>query len=276
VKVAVLALFGYGALFAQPAATAPDAAEIIRRSVDRDRLNFELLRNYTYTEVEEERQYDKAGHLKKTESLTYDIQFVGERTYAKVVARDGKPLSESEARKEQEKVDRELRKRQGETPEEKAKAEKEREKAREFARELPDAFNFKLIGEEILSGKLAWVISGEPKSDYHARDQLAKVVTKMRGKVWVDQSDYQWVKIEAEAIGTLSFGLGLLRIGPGSIVEFEQRRINDEVWLPASGKFKVDGRLALLKPLHTEIQLRFQDYKKFRVQSVFTAETGEQ
>jgi hypothetical protein len=274
VKAAILAVLASVAVSAQPAEKAPDPAEIIRRSVDRDRRNFELLKDYTYTETEEDRDYDKSGHLKKTENQTYEIFNLGGRTYAKVIARNGKPLPESDARKEQEKMDREVRRRESETPQETARLEKEREKQREFVKELPDAFTFKAVGEEMIGGKPAWVISGEPKPDYHPRDMLAKVVTKMRGTVWIDKSDYQWVKVQAEAIGTLSFGLGLLRIGPGSIVEFEQTRVNDEIWLPASGKFKVNGRVALLKSLHSEVELRFQDYKKFQAQSVFTAETG--
>ncbi|MBV8842413.1 MAG: hypothetical protein JO307_06340, partial [Bryobacterales bacterium] len=260
-KLIILLLAGCAAFPAQPGENAPNPAEIIRRSVDRDRRNFELLKNYTYTETEEDRDYDKSGHLKKTESETYEIFNLGGRTYAKVVARNGKPLSETEARKEQDKMDREIRKREGETPQEKAKLEKEREKQREFVKELPDAFTFRLAGEETVSGKPAWVISAEPKPEYHAKDALAKAVTKMRGKVWIDKSEYQWVKVEAEAIGTVSFALGLLRIGPGSILQFEQTRVNDEVWLPASGKFKVDGRLALLKALHSEVELHFRDYK---------------
>jgi hypothetical protein len=276
VRAAFLALIVNCVAFsADPVENAPDPAGIVRRSVDRDRRNFELLKNYTYTETEEDREYDKAGHLKKIESETYEIFFLGGRTYARIVARNGKPLSDKDARKEQEKLDREIRKREGETPQEKAKLEKEREKQRAFVRELPDAFDFKLVGEDVVSGKPAWVISGEPKPDYHARDELAKVVTKMRGKVWIDKSEFQWVKIQAEAIGTLSFGFGLLRIGQGSIVEFEQTRVNDEVWLPASGRFKVDGRLALLKPLHGEVELRFQDYKKFQAKSQFTVEAEQ-
>ena len=271
--VLVLALGGNACLRAQ---TPPDPADLIRRSVERDRRNFELLKNYTYTETNEEHEYDKSGRLKKTESETYEVLILGGREYAKLIAKDGKALSESEARKVQEKLDREVRRRERETPQEKAKLEKERQQQRDFAKELPAALDFKLIGEENISGKPAWVISGEPRPDYRARDQLAKIVTKMRGKVWIDKSELQWVKVEAESIGTLSFGLGLLRISPGSILQFEQTRVNDEVWLPASAKIKANGRVALLKAVHADVDIRFQDYKKFQAQSQFTVEAENQ
>jgi hypothetical protein len=256
--------------------SAPDPSDLIRRSVERDRRNFELLKNYTYTETAEEHEYDKSGRLKKTESETYEVLILGGREYGKLIAKDGKALSESEARKVQEKFERELRRSAQETPQEKAKLEKERQKQRDFAKELPAAFDFKLIGEENISGNPAWVITGEPRRDYRARDQLAKVVTKMRGKVWIDKSELQWVKVEAESIGTLSFGLGLLRISPGSILQFEQTRVNDEVWLPASAKIKANGRVALLKAVHADVDIRFQDYRKFQAQSQFTVEAESQ
>lgn len=256
--------------------TPPNPADIVRQSVERDRRNFELLKNYTYTETNEQKDYDKSGRLTKTESETYEILTLGGREYGKLIARDGKPLSEKDARRIQEKFDRELKRAENETPQEKAKQEKERQKQRDFANELPAAFDFKLIGEETISGRPVWVITAEPKPDYHARDQIAKIVTKMRGKVWIDKTELQWVRVEAESIGTLSFGLGLLRIGPGSVVHFEQTRVNDEVWLPASGNIKVNGRLVLLKGVHAEVDFRFQDYKKFQAQSQFSVEAETQ
>jgi hypothetical protein len=256
--------------------SAPNPADIIRQSVERDRRNFELLKNYTYTETDEERDYDKAGHLKKTESETYEILILAGREYGKLIARNGKPLSDKDARNVQEKLDRELKHRQNETAQDKAKLEKERQKQRDFANELPAAFTFKLIGEETIAGRPVWVISGEPRPDYHAREQLAKVVTKTRGKVWIDKSEFQWVKLEAELIGPISFGLGLVRIAPGFTLQFEQTRVNDEVWLPASGSIKGNGRLALLKSLYVEEDFRFQDYKKFQAQSQFSVEAETQ
>ena len=87
----------------------PNPAEIVRQSVERDRRNFELLKNYTYTETDENREYDKDGHLKKTESETYEVLTLGGREYGKLIARDGKPISEKDARRIQEKFDREVK-----------------------------------------------------------------------------------------------------------------------------------------------------------------------
>jgi len=51
-------------------------------------------------------------------------------------------------------------------------------RAPQVLNEVPDAFNFTLVGEEQVSGKPAWVISAEPKPGYRAKERLAKVIEK--------------------------------------------------------------------------------------------------
>jgi len=252
----------------------PDAKEIIRKSIDRDLFNFDRLKDYTYTERDESRAYDMHGKLKKTEVETNEIFFLGGHDYARLVGRDDKPLSEKDARKEQEKLDKEIQKREHESAEEKAKIEKERREERKFLNEVPEAFNFQLVGEEEVSGKPAWVILAEPKPNYHIKDGRAKFITKLRGKVWIDKSEYQWVKVDAEAMDKVSFGFHMVQIEPGATLHFEQTRINDEVWLPAAAKVYVNARLALFKKLHSEVDIQFRDYKKFQADSHLLGDEG--
>jgi hypothetical protein len=54
-------------------ASAQDAAEIVRKSLDRDQSNFERLKNYTYQQRSEAREYDSNRKLKKTEVETFEI-----------------------------------------------------------------------------------------------------------------------------------------------------------------------------------------------------------
>jgi len=262
------------ALLFSSVAFGQDAKEIVQRSVQRDLLNFERLKNYTYIEHDEERSFDKHAKLVKTQRQTYDVLILGGHDYEKLIERDDKPLSPGDAHKEQEKMDKEIEQRKRESADDKAKIEKRRREQRKFLDEIPEEFNFQLLGVENVSGKPAWVITADAKPGYRAKDTAAKLIAKMRGKVWIDQGEYQWVKIEAQAIGTLSYGFGLLKINPGATVRFEQTRVNDEVWLPASASIKVDGRAALFVGIHSEIDMRFRDYRKFQAESQLL--TGEE
>jgi hypothetical protein len=245
----------------------PDAGAIVRKSLERDFYNFNSVKDYTYVEREEDREYDGNGRLKKTESSTEEVLILAGRPYEKEIAKNDKPLSEKDARKEQEKMDRELVKREHMSASDRAKVEKEREEERAYLREIPDAFRFRLAGEENVSGQPAWVVEAEPKPGYQPKDSKAKVLTKVRGRFWITQRDNRWVKIQAEAIEPLSFGLGLFRIAAGGAFTFEQKRVNDEVWLPTHILIRGEARLAYLKKVHAEIEITYRDYKKFQTDS---------
>lgn len=253
-------------------ANAQSAIEIIRRAVDHDSINFERLKDYTYHERQEEREYDANGDVKKKEAETRDVMILAGRPYERLIARDDKPLSPNEARKEQQKADRELERREHMSGDERTKIEKNRQEARKFMNEVPNAFVFHVLGEEKVSGKPAWVIQCDSNPGFHPQDARAKVLSKIRGKVWIDQSEYQWVKAEMEAVDTLSFGLGLFRVAPGGLMSFEQTRVNGEVWVPTRAFIRADARLAYVKKVRAEIEITYRDYKKFQADSHMVAD----
>lgn len=246
---------------------AQDATEIIRRSLAHDADNFERVKDYTYLARQEEREFDKSGKAKSTESQTYDISILAGRRYERLVGENDKPLSSKDQKREQEKLDRELAKRQKETPEERAKLEKERTGNRRYLQEVPSAFKLSLLGTEVVSGKKTWVIAAEPKPGYKPSLDRAKLLTKIRAKIWIDQAEYQWVKVDAEAIEPLSFEFGLFRIAPGGQLHFEQTRINDDVWLPSLLSASADARIGYLKKVRGDINVTYRDYKKFQTDS---------
>jgi hypothetical protein len=248
-----------------------DATNIMKRSIDRDFDNFEQQKNYTYQQHQQDREFDAKGSVTKTETETSEVLILGGRPYEKVVEKNGKPLSENDARKEQEKMDRELARRLNLSAAQKAKLERERVENHKYVRQLPDAFNFTLQGEETVSGKRAWVIDAEPKPDFKPTTPQARFFTKMRGRIWVDQSEYQWVKAEAEILETISMGLALFRLAPGGLIRFEQTRVNDELWLPAHVYIRAEARVAYVKKIRTEIELDYKDYKKFQSESRMVA-----
>lgn len=253
-------------------ANAQSAVEIIRRSIDRDTSNFERQKDYTYQQRQEERELDAQGNLKKTEVETRDVMILAGRPYQRLIARDDKPLPEKEARREQEKADRELERREHMTAADRERLDKSRREARKFLNEVPDAFHFQLLGVEQVSGKPAWVIQCDPNPQFRPRDLRAKVLAKLRGKVWIDQAEYQWVKAEMQAVDTLSFGLGLFRLSPGGTISFEQTRVNGEVWLPTRAFIRADARLGYVKKIRAEIEITYRDYRKFQADSRMVAQ----
>lgn len=265
-----------------PLSSAQDAAEIVRKSVNLDSSNWDLARNYTFIERNVRKNFDSSGNLKTTESETHEILILYGQPYNKLIARNDQPLPEKEAKKVQEKLDKLVVEREHETPEQRAKRladfENRRRKQRELFREVPEAFDFRITREEKVNGHDTWVIEARPRQGYKARDPVAaRVFPKVAGTLWIEKSGYQWVKVEMETQDTISYGLFLARLAKGTRVEFEQVRVNDEVWLPLRIHGRANARLALVKKMNTEIDVTFKDYRKFQSDSrvVSTAEVPE-
>lgn len=251
---------------------APDAIEIIRRSVDRDWTDYDSRKNYTYQQRTELRQYSRDGALASIRSETHEVMILGGRPYERLTARNDRPLATRDARKEQEKLDRELIKRQHESPAARARLTRERAEDRAFIREIPDAFTFRLLENTTIGNQPAWVIEAEPKPGYRPAHSQAKNFAKLRATIWIEQATYHWVKVDAQALDTISAGFGMLRVAPGGTLHFEQARVNDEIWLPSAILVRFEARLALVKKLRGEIDVRYSEYRKFQSDSKIVAE----
>jgi hypothetical protein len=242
--------------------------ELFRVVAAKDEENEKLLHNYTYIERDEEHKLDGKGQVKSTEAKTYEVMELYGEQVQRLIEKDDKPLPEKEQAKEEEKLQKIIDKRKNESEEERKKREekeeKDRENGRKFVREIADAYNFKLVGTELVGGHEAWVIDGEPRPGYEPHMKEAKFLPKFHGRVWIDKDDLQLAKMDVEAIDTISVGLIVARIHKGTRVMLEQTRVNDEVWLPRHLTFKVDARVALLKGYKVDGEQTFRDYKKFR------------
>lgn len=245
--------------------------ELFRAVAAKDLENEKRQRDYTYIERDVENKLDGKGKVQSTEVKTYEVlQIYGEQVQ-RLIAKDDKPLSQKDAAKEEEKIQKLIDKRKNESAADRKKREereeKDREEGRKFVTEVADAYNFKLIGSEKVGGRDAWVIEAEPRPGFVPHMKQSKLLSKFHGRVWIDKADLQLAKMDVECLDTISFGLFLARFHKGSRLMLEQTRVNDEVWLPEHVTAKIDVRVALVKGFNVGIEQTFRDYKKFRSSS---------
>ena len=252
---------------AQPA---PDALDIVRQSVARDQHNWILATNYVYTQRAERRDVDGRGQVKSTDVKTYEITFLYDEPYRKLIARDDKPLSSEDQSKEEAKLEKVMAARKAESPAQRlkrlSKLQQRRERQHTLVREIPEAYNLRLAGEERVHGHDCWVVEGTPRAEFRPETAEMRLLSKLKIKLWIAKADYAWVRATADLIDSVTYGLFLARLDKGSHMEFEQAWVNNEVWLPSRQFVSYSGRLGLFGTGGQQ-ENTFSNYRRFQTEA---------
>ena len=251
-----------------------DAREVIRRAVGADERNWKAASHYTFSERVDSRYLDSQGHLKSQEVKSQDVLLLDGSPYRRLVARDDRPLPPTDERKEQEKLARSVAERQRETAVQRAQRVTEYlrrpEWQRDAWRELPAAFDFRRCTEEVLEGRSVYVIEASPRPGYRAESRTAKVLARLKARLWIDMQDYHIVKAEAEVIGTISVGLFLVRVAKGSHATLVQTRVNEDVWMPRRVQAFGSARVGLVRVLRIEHEISYSKSREVHAVSALS------
>ncbi|MDX2152813.1 MAG: hypothetical protein SFV54_18870 [Bryobacteraceae bacterium] len=252
------------------ALAADDAPNIVRRAVERELAATGQPRDYTYRFREVARSLATDGSVRKTDIKTFEVLILYGKQFTRLIERDGHPLPEPDARKEQARFDREVQRRARLIEPQRAKEDQEdREedrKRRDFIRQIPDLYDFTLEGDETIEGREAWVISARPRKDAKPRGLIAGNLSKLHGRLWIDKAEARWIRVQADALRSINFGWFLGSVGHGSRITFEQTRVADDVWLPRRVAGRLIARL-VVKRLNLESETTYFDYRRFQTDS---------
>jgi hypothetical protein len=247
--------------------------------VERNEKSLEAARkSYTYHVHLEQQELDKHGGLKKTEVTDSESFRIDGVLINRVVARNGKPLTPDEAKKEDERIDKEVAK------------DKERRANRQGKGEETDSQGNEMISTaRILElGKF----SNPRRVDFYGRptivadyagDPNAKTrntaegaIRDLVGTVWIDEQDHVLVGARGQFLKDFKIGGGLvLDIHKGLGFEYRATHINGEVWLPASTDAQGSARFLLFGGVNGRIHLVTSDYRKFHTDSTIVSTNGE-
>lgn len=234
--------------------------------------------NYAGTQVEEEIQYDKNGNISKKEVNEYTFFYLNGDEITTLVKKDGKPLSEEQQRKENEKTQKRIEEEQKKEKKKEAKDEKAKEEGKDSKDdEDPGIEVFLRVCQfvnprhERFRGQDVLVFDFEPNPEYKPKNLVEHVVKELAGVVWIDEKAKDVVRLEAYFVGDVHIGAGLLaNLQKGTSFTFEQAYINNEVWLPTYVEAHVGVRFLLLKGIKASVSTTYSDYKRFNVETLNT------
>jgi hypothetical protein len=248
-----------------------DPHELVRRSIAQDQLDWVRMKDYTWQAHSVVTHLDSHGKVESTKRETWETLMLDGQPYRRTLERDGKPLNPEDRRSEQKKLDRETRRLSSETPAGKQRRMEEAERRRRgefaFLSEIPVLFDLRFEGDSTVDGRSVWVVSGVPRPGAKAKSGDAKMLLKLRGRMWIDKATYQWARVEAETTDTISWGLFLARLNSGAKMVFEQTEVNSELWFPKRLLLTGSGRVGLIKRLAQNEEIEWSNYRKFSVDS---------
>jgi hypothetical protein len=252
----------------------PDAAAFAAEVKSRLRTDRALQAQYTFLERREEIEVSKLGKVKKGSVKEYEVypSIVPGNTYKRLITVDGRPLDAAQLMKNDEKHRKDVLAETNESPAARRKREQENAKLRAEERQVIDEifslYDIRVVGRDTVNGYPTIVATLEPRPKYVPKTDDARVMKKFRVRAWVHEADYQVVKIDAEAIGDLTFGWGIIgRLHKGARAVLERRKVNDEVWLPARVHVIGTGRAVMFRKFAIDSVTEWFDYKKFSVKT---------
>lgn len=228
----------------------------------------EIRKLYTCHLSEKEDKLDSNGQVKSTTVKEFDVFYVGDDEVRHLLAKDGKPLNDSEKKREDDHFNKEfdkLKKKQAELADDPKKQAKKDEQDEAQLSDFLRAERFTNPRREAYRGKevIAFDFSANP--NYKAKKEIDRIIQKISGVLWVDDDAREIVRLEAHVDEPIKLGAGILAsLHPGSTLIFEQEKINDEVWMPSYIAVHVDARIVIVKYKGNTAD-HYSEYKKFRV-----------
>lgn len=238
-------------------ATVLDARQIVELSVAATERSWKTRDEYTYTERDEDRRLDSSGLVKSDDAKVIQITFVNGAPFEQLMEHNGRPPSAEEQRESAKDLD----KLKHETPQEQAIRLGKEEDNGSFLREVLDAFDFQLIGEETVEGRPAYVLQATPHPGYHAQGKYGKMFSNVEGKLWIDKQDFGWVEVDGQVTQAFSMGLFVARVQRGSHVLLGQTCVGDDVWVPKRIEVRASAKILFFKNLDIDRILTYSDYR---------------
>lgn len=228
---------GFRCLASDPAVPeAPSADEIVQRLLDRagaltNRMEGVCLGCRRLTMIEE---LDSRGNSRDRKLKEHLVAITGQEQKATLVQIDGKPLSESDRRREE-------RKEEGHREKFGTRKERSPRQSQALDRALLERFRYRLVGKSELEGRMAYELEFHPVEGGRDGKVADRVLGRLQGRLWVDADDFEPARIEAELSDPVSIG-GFLAVMDEFRMTVVRRRLPSGYWVDERVDTHVGGR----------------------------------
>lgn len=195
---------------------------------------------------------------------TRDVIESRQGAVARLVQRNGRPISATEDAAERERLNAMI-----DSPGDFAKHQKHDNAARgysiELVRQMPHAMIFSFapgqpqrpnfVGPQV-------VIDFTPNPRYHPPALIDQALTGIQGRIWIDRKALRVLRVEGRVLHAVDFGWGMLaRIYPGGTIEFEQANAGGDRWAYSHLHEDITVREMMVKTVQQRAEMDAVDFQ---------------
>jgi hypothetical protein len=234
------------ALFFGKCLAAPGADEIISKVIARSADSARTRNQFAYQRVSRVDYLDEKGEPKKNSVRVYQVAPVSgsDHPISKLIQVNGRAPTQKE-----------------ESHRSAAREAGDKSRSLVFGEELLSRYQYKLIGEEFLGGRKAWILEFNEKASAPEEGILDKLLNAMHGRIWVDQQDYELAKLEGHLGRKVSFFGGIAGAIEKLDLQLVQKRVDAAAWLTEALTLDFAGR-KLLSSIHLRCLENCSEFRK--------------
>lgn len=231
----------------------PDAKAIVRQSIVNYQHDWREGIKWTYKQTDV---------MRKDGQDVTEVSEIGPlygTPYERLLSRDGE-CSPELRQHEDEKFRKAAQERENENEEKRSARIQKYDADRAFFKEIPEGYDFAIVGEPVINGRPTWQIAMTPHPGYIPRNSRSSMFKHIKGTLWIDKEELRWAKAEAEVIDMVSIGWIVARVGPGAKFGLEQVRVRPNFWMQK--KIDVDAVAKVMMVHNKDLteHLTYSDY----------------
>jgi hypothetical protein len=220
----------------------PNAAQLKQRVLANEKQSAAQKERYLCKVKEETAELNSDGSIKRQESRDYERFFVNGREIDRLLAKGGKPLSDADEKKEQQRTEKEVKKYSD--PQEARKAEDRQQHQLEL---FLNALRYTNGHRELRSGRdtVVYDMAGDP--NFHATSIEQRFAKALLGRIWIDEETGELAEMRLRTEQDVKIAGGLLAsLHKGFELHLQQTRQPDGIWLATLVQGSGDARAGLL------------------------------
>jgi hypothetical protein len=236
--------------------------QLLHRVEDHQKQVETLREDYTYECMQTNQEIDSSGRVKKTTTEKREEFFVNGHMIGRVMERDGRPLSQSDRQKEDQRIAALVTKAEKTPPEERL------EGPNITVGRVLELMDLRNPRREMFRDRPTIVFDFAGRKDMKTHGMMEDASKKLRGTVWIDEADLQVAHLEVTVDDNFHIAGGLLAsVEKGSSFRFDQARVNADLWLPAGSEANMQARVLLVKNLRERLVQHNFGFKRFSVEA---------